>query len=126
MHDILVALDDQALVDNVRTALKSFPGVRGVPVARSRLLGLLSGGTPPAAVIVDHRRHRGEVDPLISEIHRLNRRLPVLACGDLPHPSRFSREKRQLDVFSFIPLPLDPFDLLRRLHRLIKALPGTP
>lgn len=125
MQNILVALEDPALRDQVRTALKVFPGIRGVPVERERLLNLVSGGMVPVAVIVDYQRGKSGADPFIEAIRKINRDIHVLACAERPERNHFNKAKMELDVFSFIPLPLDPFDLLRRLHRLVEALPAA-
>ena len=125
MHNILVGIEDPALRDQVRTALKVFPSVRGAPIQRGLLLDLLSGGGVPAAVIVDYRRGRSGADPFIEAIRAANRDVHVLACAERPERNHFNKAKVDLDIFSFIPLPLDPFDLLRRLHRLVEALPAA-
>ena len=125
MKNILVGLGDPALRDQMRAALKAFPSVRGVAVERDRLLDLLNSDTAPAAVIVDYQRSRAGADPLIEAIRAANRHIHVLACAERPERSHFNRAKMDLDIFSFIPLPLDPFDLLRRLHRLVEALPAA-
>ena len=131
MHNILVGIEDPALRDQVRTALKVFPSIRGAPIQRGLLLDLLSGGGVPAAVIVDYQRGRSGADPFIEAIRAANRDVHVLACAERPErperPERnhFNKAKVDLDIFSFIPLPLDPFDLLRRLHRLVEALPAA-
>ncbi len=48
MHNILVGIEEPSLRDQVRTALKIFPSVRGVPVQRDRLLDLISDGVMEA------------------------------------------------------------------------------
>ena len=125
MHNILVGIEEPSLRDQVRTALKIFPSVRGVPVQRDRLLDLISDGGVPAAVIVDYRRGRSGTDPFIEAIRTANRDVHVLACADRPERNLFNKAKVDLAIFSLIPLPLDPFDLLRRLHRLVEALPAA-
>lgn len=125
MQNILVALDDPALRDQVKTALKVFPGIRGVPVERDRLINLVAGGMVPVAVILDYQRGKSGADPYIEAIRRANRDIQVLACAEKPERNHFNKAKMELDIFSFIPLPLDPFDLLRRLHRLVEALPAA-
>jgi len=125
MQNILVAVDDPTLRDQVRTALKIFPGVRGVPVERERLISLVAGGMVPAAVILDYQRGQSVADPYIEAIRRANPEIHVLACAEKPERSNCNKAKVDLDIFSFIPLPLDPFDLLRRLHRLVEALPAA-
>lgn len=122
MQNILVALDDPALRDQVKTALKLFPGIRGIPVQRNRLISLVAGGLVPVAVILDYQRGKSGNDPYIEAIRRANADIEVLACAEKPERSQFSKAKRELDIFSFIPLPLDPIDLVRRLHRLREAL----
>ena len=118
----MVALEDLDAVDQVRTALRMFPGVRGVGVPRDEVSAILSGPDAPAAVIVDHRPQKGGDDPFIEDVRAVNKRVRVVACGERPQRRRFHPRKRELDVFSFVPVPLEPFDLLRRLHRLVADL----
>lgn len=122
MRNILVGIEDPALRDQVRTALKIFPSVRGVSVEPDRLLDLISDGEVPAAVIVDYRRGKSGTDPFIEAIREANRNIHILACAERPDRSHLNKAKMDMGVFSFIPLPLDPFTLLRRLHRLVEAL----
>ncbi len=122
MKTILVALEDLDAVDQVRTALRMFPGVRGVGVPRDGVSAILSGPDAPAAVIIDHRPEAAGSDPFIEQLRAGNGRVRVVACGERPQRRKFHPKKRELDVFSFVPVPLEPFDLLRRLHRLVADL----
>lgn len=119
---VLVALDDPALRDQIQAVFRMFPEVQAITVERDQVPELLRDPDLADAVIVNREKARSGHDPFISNIRSHNRKVKILAVAERPHRERFSRTKLELDVFSFIPLPLDAFDLLRRVHRLVETL----
>lgn len=122
MPTVLVALQDPALRDQIRTALRLFKGIREVTVPRDRLLDLLRDPAVADALILEHQPGRDGNDPFISQIRTLSQSIAIVAVGDRPDRAHFNRAKVELDILSFVPLPLDPFELLHRLHRLSESL----
>jgi hypothetical protein len=118
MATVLIALQDPTLRDQVRAALRLFPSVRAPHVPRNRVREILTEPGVAEALILDHQPDRDGSDPFIAEIRALDREVAILAVTDQADRHHFNRSKMELDIFSFIPLPLDPFDLLHRLHRL--------
>ncbi|MAG33174.1 MAG: hypothetical protein CL908_20030 [Deltaproteobacteria bacterium] len=122
MRTILVALRDPTLTDQIRTAMRMFPGVHAITVERDQIQSLVQEPDVADALIVDHERGRAGHDPFIAQIRQVNREIKIVAVADRPERNHFNKTKMELDVFSFIALPLDPYDLLRRLHRLMETL----
>lgn len=120
MRTILVCLQDPIIRDQIRTALKLFDKVRAVEIPRARLLEVFHDPqATPHALIVDHDPMLGGDDPFIAEIRAQNRDVRIIAVADRPERARFNKAKMEMDVCSFIALPLDPIDVLRRIHRVL-------
>ena len=125
MHTVLVALEDSVLREQVQSALRAFRGIRAVAVPRERLHEVLREKRGAAqALIVDHQPVCDGEDFFLAEIRSLDRDIRILVVAERPDRLNFNKAKVDLDILSFIPLPLDPFDLLRRLHRLVEKIPA--
>jgi hypothetical protein len=121
MFTVLVSLADPALRDLVRTGIRSFPDLRAVPVPRDELPRLVQDPRV-SALICDWQFDRNQEDSLLRKLRELNDQVEILVAGRRPDRDSFHKTKVDLRVQSFIPLPLDAFDLARRLHRLSYAL----
>jgi two-component SAPR family response regulator len=122
----MISVADVAIRDQIRTAMKVFPGLRALDVPRERLLTILTESETPDAIILDLDRNLDHRQELLEQVRQANREVPVLVVGDLPSRQYFSRVKVELNVLSFIATPLDQFDLARRLHRLYLHLGKNP
>lgn len=122
MQRILIAVEDPALADQIRTGMKQFRNLQGVRVPRTEVLRLVLDPEVAQGVILDHQKEAGGKDAMIQEVRRLNSDIHIMAVAHRPERDQFNKLKVELNVFSFIPLPLEPFDLARRLHRLSNAL----
>ncbi len=106
----------------MKTCIRCFAGLRAVTVPVESLIDLLGSDTLAGAVIMDHDGSDPESHERIVQVRRLHKDLLILAAGHRSQRDRLHRLKLELDIFSYIPLPLDPFDLARRLNRLTDAL----
>jgi len=122
MKTVLVALLDPGLGDQIKAGIRNFAGLRPVAVARDQLLEVAGENCNASAVILDHDEKRGHSAELLGRLRHLAPELTILTAGPRAQRESLQRLKLELDIFSFIPLPLDPFDLARRLNRLAEAL----
>lgn len=118
MHTILIALNDRILADQVRAGVRNFKGFRGLVIAPAELEKALEADPEAAAVLFDHPGRNEELEELVLRLQAEGHPRRLLVVGDRNKRKEAHRAKVELGLFSFIPLPLDPFDLARRLHRL--------
>ena len=119
---VLTAIADSVLADQVRTAVRQCADWRPLLVHPSRLVEALSTDAKPAAVILDHPGQDRDLPHFVEAIRERAPEIEILLLGERTRRKESYRAKLDLGVFSFIPTPLDPFDLARRLHRLRSAL----
>ena len=124
MIKILISLEDKVMTDVVKTAFKQFPNITAYPVPPHKLLELVQEG-PYHAVVVDMDNRREQTGGTVSAIRETNTSIEILTLIEEGQKDRFNRLKVDLDIFSCISLPLDPFELARRIVRLEKHLVET-
>jgi DNA-binding NtrC family response regulator len=123
---ILICLEDAATSDIVDTALRQFDDLVGHAVPADRLANLAASGEFAAVFIDLERRHEKNGD-LAREVRAASPDIELLCLVDRERRERYNRAKLEIKIFSFIPVPLDPFDLVRRIQRLRTSLVGeTP
>ncbi len=122
MIRILVSVANSASRDIILTALRNFPGVAAFAVPAHELAGLVLGSRDWDAVILDSGSDRGEAFSLVRDVREANGDIEMVAVTDEVEKDSVNRMKLDHDIFTFIALPIDPFDLLKRLHRLIETL----
>ena len=74
------------------------------------------------AVVVDLENDGDQERTWIAQLRQDCPKVEILALVDQRFKDRLNRLKVELGVFSFVPLPLDPFDLARRIVRLEQHL----
>jgi len=114
MQTVFVALEDPALRDQVKTCIRNFDNLRAVAVPPDRLLDLLREEHHASALIVEFKGTGSKAE--------FDKSLTVLVLGKRTQRERSHRIRMHQDIYSFIPVPLDPFDLARRLARLAEDL----
>ncbi|MCB9832286.1 MAG: hypothetical protein H6807_07400 [Planctomycetes bacterium] len=117
MTKVLISLRDAILSDVVKTAFKNFPTMATYPVPRSRVVGLAAEDDVDAVVIDIEKgeEHEGGL------IDRLRDKAPDVELVVLAEPSlreRMNRLKLSHGIFTVVPLPLDAFDIAKRIVRL--------
>ena len=117
MIKVLISLRDAIQSDIVKTAFKQFPAMATYPVPRPRLLGLACEDDIDA-VVVDigkgEEKEGGFIDRLRD--HCPNTEIFVLAEPAMRE--RMNRLKLSHGIFTVVPLPIDAFDLAKRIARL--------
>jgi CheY-like chemotaxis protein len=121
MFRALICLEDKLTADVVKTAFKQFPSMTAYPIPRENALEHVGDGQ--YQVVVVDLDNDGICDPdFVAELRAANPQIEILALIDRDHKERFNRLKVELGLFSCVPMPLDPFELARRLMRLEKHL----
>lgn len=103
-------------------AVRNFPDLRPVSVPAEHLLEVLAEDHGAAALLLDYQGTGSKPDPVVAQIREMHPELTILVVGKRAQRERSHRARMEQEIFSFIPLPLDPFDLARRLHRLVGVL----
>ena len=119
MKTLLVAVEDANLGDQIRMAVKLFPGTRGRRVPRENLMDWIAEGFIADGIILDYQRDRYGNDGFVSELHRLVPDIPILVLTPSSEKAHLSRAKMDQEIASVITLPLDPHDLISRLERFL-------
>ncbi|MEZ6194213.1 MAG: hypothetical protein R3F20_00565 [Planctomycetota bacterium] len=114
---ILLCIEDAPTRDIVETALRQYGDVAVHPVPPDRLARLVSGDEF-AAVFLDLARKHEKAGALVAALREENPRIPVMCLVDRAQRERYNRLKLQHGIFSFVPTPIDAFDLARRIERL--------
>ena len=121
MHRALIAIEDRLLNDVVKTAFKQSSAIMAHPVPRERLVELVQDPDYHAVVLDLDGAKKSEVD-LAGAVRATNPEIEILALMDREQKERFNRLKVDLGLFAYVLLPLDPFELARRVLRLEKHL----
>ncbi len=121
MINVLICLKDKTLADVVKTGFKQFPEFTAHPVPAHNLVDLVSDGGYHA-VMVDLDEAQKPDGGLIGHVRDTNTNIEIMAIGDRALKEKFNRVKVDHNIFSCIGLPLDPFELARRIVRLGKHL----
>ncbi|MEE9394498.1 MAG: hypothetical protein V3W41_18545 [Planctomycetota bacterium] len=117
MTKVLIALDDKAMADVIATACRQFETLEPFEVPRNRLFELLDEDKRQATIIHFNYTREG-CGEFASNIRKMDAEIHILCLLDKDHRDRHNRLKIELGIFSFIPLPVDPFELAKRLQRL--------
>ncbi len=122
-YTILLCVDPPTIRDQVRCGLKLFQGLRAVDATRDQVTRVLESGEDVDALILSHGSTMADLkDSFLEKVRAKNKKVAILVLGDLPNRQHFTKTKVELDILSFVPVPLDSFDLARRLHRLLDHL----
>jgi hypothetical protein len=121
MLTVLVALRDPIQREHVRAAFRLFPTLRPLTVDRDRVMDYIGDRTLADALILDYEGNRRGDDPVLADIRARNPHIALLVVADRPERAHFNKVKMEHQVLSFVPLPLEPFDLARRLQRLAET-----
>ena len=117
MKKVLISLEDRRLADVVKTAFKQFPGLAAFPVPPESLVDVLREGGYQA-VVCDLHAGGAPANEFLAEIRETAPDVAILALVDQRQRERFNKVKMDFDIFSCLSLPLDPFELGRRILRL--------
>ena len=117
MTKVLISLRDSILSDVVKTAFKQFPSLSPHPVPRRELIGLAAEDDVDA-VVVDVEKGEDMGDGIIRRLrdHCPGTEIFVLAESGLR--DRMNKLKVSHSIFTVAPMPIDPFDLAKRIARL--------
>jgi len=121
---VLVCLHDKVLTDVVRTAFKQFPSMNAFPVPRSDVLELVREGGYDTLVLDIEERNANDLE-LLTRIREIDTTMPIMGLVDEGQKERLNKLKVEQNIFTLIALPLDPFELARRIHRLRETLVDT-
>lgn len=121
MFKVLVSLDHPVSSDLVCTALAQFPDCSAHPVPPTRLFEVL-GDDRNAAVFIDLERVREAPGTLARRVRAVDPTIEVLCLIPRDERELHNRLKLDLGVFSFVPSPIDAFDLAKRIQRLLEHL----
>ena len=119
MIRILICIDDARTQDIVRTAFRQFTTISCNPVPRDRLLELISEHDYHGVVLdfVDRTEQTAE---MIRSIRGTDANIEILTLVDRQQKDRLNRDKMELGIFSYLPYPIDAFELARKILRLEK------
>lgn len=120
-RQVLICLEDPPTSDIVVTGLRQFTDLVVHAVPAARMADLAASGEFAAAIVDLERRHERSSD-FAREIRAAAPDIALLCLVDRERRERYNRAKLELKIFSFIPSPIDPFDLARRIQRLRAAL----
>src|ERR1051325_626834 len=118
MIDVLVALRDPTLSDLVRTAFRNRPCWRPFQVPPESLEHLLSGPSAPGLAVFDLDPAQGSDLDCLERLKTVKRSTVLVGVGGAPGAARELHSRLELDVAMIISVPIEPFDLARRLLRL--------
>lgn len=120
-RQILICLEDATTSDVVVTGLRQFQDLVVHAVPAARMADLAASGEFAAAIIDLERKHERSGD-FAREIRDASPDIELLCLVDRERRERHNRSKLELRILSFIPSPIDPFDLARRIQRLRSTL----
>ena len=122
MTKVLIAVDDKSMSDVIATACRQFESLDPFEIPRNRLFELLGENDDEVlATIVHFNYSRESSGEFARRVREADAEIEILCLLDKDHRDRHNRAKLEIGVFSFIPLPLDAFELMKRLQRLEAA-----
>lgn len=121
MINVLICLKDKTLADIVKTGFQQFPAFKVYPVPEHKLVDVIEQGNHHA-VVLDLAEASKDSGGSIGRVRETSSDIEIMAIGDRAQKERFNRLKVDLNIFTAIGLPLDPFELARRIVRLEKHL----
>ena len=121
MINVMICLKDKTLADVVKTGFQQFPAFKVFPVPEHNLADVIEQGNHHA-VVLDLEEAQKQSGGLIGRVRSLSTDIEIMAIGDRAQKEKINRLKVDLNIFTCIGLPLDPFELARRVVRLEKHL----
>lgn len=107
--------------DVITTAFRQSSSVTTHTVPVDRLLEVVRDPDYQAVVLEIDGTTKGRVE-LAEAVRRENPAIEILALMDREQKEKFNRLKVDLGLFGYVLLPLDPFELARRVLRLEQSL----
>ena len=121
MINVLICLNDKTLADVIKTGFQQFPTFKIYTVPPTRLVEVVQRRNH-GAVVLDLGEAQKEGGGLVGAVRDANPEIEIMALGERQQKEKFNRLKVDLNIFTCIGLPLDPFELARRIIRLEKHL----
>lgn len=118
MIKVLISINDKSMVDVIATACRQFPELEPHEVPLPRIFELLGQGNCEAIIVDFYYKGQG-IGEFVKKIREADSSIDILCLLEKDHRDRHNRLKIDLDIFSFIPVPLDAFELAKRLQRLV-------
>ncbi len=117
MTKVLISLQDDIQCDVVKTAFKQFNSMATYPVPRSHLIGL-AADEDVDAVVIDLAKGDEKEGGIVDRLREHAPHVEIILLAEASMRERLNRLKLHHSIFTVVPLPLDAFDLAKRIVRL--------
>ena len=124
MIETFLAVKDLQVRDQIRMAFRLNPAFRMSTVPPPQLIDVIRESPQVDLVITDAEADDTLMEEALVRIREANPRAAVVLVGDRSDGAPLNRAKLEHGVHTVIATPIDPFDLARRVFRLVAVLSG--